>query len=410
MTRKTKIILSFSVFFTTGAIFLLGLYAGFQLRPEAEKIISVCNKESKESATVDFSPFWKVWNILDEKYLFSASTTDQKKVWGAIQGLAASTDDPYTMFFPPSDASIFEEDIAGSFEGVGMEIGMRDNVLTVIAPLKGTPSEQAGVRAGDKILKIDDTITVSLDAEEAVKLIRGKAGTKVVLTILREGKKDPLVISVIRKHIDVPTIETEKRSDGIFVIRLFSFTENSPTLFRNALREFVLWSDERSGNDKLILDLRGNPGGYLDAAISMASWFLPSGDVVVREDYGQRGVGPVHRSSGYDIFNKNLKFVILVDGGSASASEILAGALSEHGVAKLVGEKTFGKGTVQEVVPVTEDTVLKVTIAQWLTPNGKSISDGGLTPEYEVKMTQEDFDKGKDPQLDKAISVLRAWK
>ena len=386
------------------------MFAGFHFRPEAEKIINVCNKDSAKSATIDFSPYWKVWNILDEKYIFSASTTDQQKVWGSIQGLAESTGDPYTMFFPPSDASIFEGDIAGSFEGVGMEIGMRNNILTVVAPLKGSPSEKAGVRKGDKILKIDGKVTVNLDADEAVKLIRGKAGTKVALTLLRDGKKDPLVISVTRASIDVPTIETKKRSDGIFVINLYSFTETSPTLFRNALRDFVIWSGEKENNDKLILDLRGNPGGYLDAAVSMASWFLPPGKVVVREDYGQRGIGPVHRSLGYDIFNSKLKFVILVDGGSASASEILAGALSEQGVAKLVGDKTFGKGTVQEVVPVTDDTVLKVTVARWLTPNGKSISDGGLTPQYLVKMTQNDIDKGKDPQMDKAVEVLQNWK
>ena len=409
MTRTKKIILSLSAVFIVGGVFLLGMYAGIRLRPEAEKIVNVCFKDPSGVTAVDFSPFWKAWTILDEKYIFSASTTDQKKVWGAIQGLAASTGDPYTMFFPPSDASIFEADIAGTFEGVGMEIGIRDDVLTVIAPLKGSPSEKAGVRAGDKILKIDDTITALMNADDAVKLIRGKSGTKVVLTLLRDKVKDPLVITVTRAPIDVPTIETEKRPDGIFVIRLFSFSEKSATLFRDALREFVSWSNEKPTNDKLILDLRGNPGGYLDAAVSMASWFLPVGKVVVKEDYGQKGPGPIHRSLGYDIFNERLKFVILVDGGSASASEILAGALSEQGVARLVGDKTFGKGTVQEVVPITGDTVLKVTVARWLTPNGNSISDGGLNPKYLVKMTQEDVDKEKDPQLDKAVSVLNAW-
>jgi carboxyl-terminal processing protease len=410
MTTTKKIVFSFLAFFAMGGVFILGMIAGFQIRPEAEKVSAICNKDSIQSAMVDFSPFWKAWNVLDEKYIYSASTTDQKKVWGAIAGLAESTDDPYTVFFPPSETVIFEGDIAGTFEGVGMEIGTRDGVLTVIAPLKGTPSKKAGVKAGDKILKIDDKVAVQMDPDEAVKLIRGKAGTKVVLTLLRNGTKDPLVISVTRGPIEVPTIETERRNDGIFVIRLFSFTENSPTLFRNALREFVTWSNEKSDNDKLILDLRGNPGGYLDAAVSMASWFLPSGKMVVKEDYGAKGRSISHRSLGYDIFNDNLKFVILVDGGSASASEILAGALSEQGMAKLVGTKTFGKGSVQEVVPITNDTVLKVTVAEWLTPKGKSISKGGITPDFEVKMTQADFDAKKDPQMEKAISVLKNWK
>jgi carboxyl-terminal processing protease len=409
MTRKTKIILSLSAILTIGAVFFLGVFAGVYSRPEAEKIITVCNKDSAQSASVDFSPFWKVWSILDEKYIYAASTTDQEKVWGAIQGLAASTGDPYTYFFPPSDAEIFEGDIAGKFEGIGIEIGIRDDILTVIAPLKGMPAERAGIRAGDKILKIDDIITAGISADEGVKMIRGKGGTKVALTLLREEKEEPLVISVVREEIKVPTIETEARKDGIFVIRLFSFTEQSPMLFRDALREFVVWSGKKSGNDKLLLDLRGNPGGYLDAAVSMASWFLPSGKVVVMENYGIKGEGPVHRSLGYDIFNKNLKFAILVDGGSASASEILAGALSDHKIAKIIGSKTFGKGSVQEVVPVTEDTMLKVTIAEWLTPNGKSISHGGIIPDFEVKRTQKDFDGGKDPQLDKAVKVLKEW-
>ncbi len=410
MKRKTKIILSISVFFATGLVFFLGMYVDSRIRLNSEKSITISNKNSIQSGMIDFAPFWKTWSILDEKYIFSASTTDQQKVYGAIKGLAESTGDPYTTFFPPSDAKIFEGDIAGKFSGVGMEIGIRDNILTVISPLKGTPAEKAGIRAGDKIYKIDSTFTSKLSADEAVKLIRGVEGTKVALTIIRADIKEPLIISVTRGTIEVPNIETEKRADGIFIIRLFSFSENSPTLFRNALRDFVAWSNEKQGNDKLILDLRGNPGGYLEAAVSMASWFLPVGDVIVREDYGIRGAGPIHRSLGYDIFNKNLKFVILVDGGSASASEILAGALSEQGVAKLVGDKTFGKGTVQEMVPVTDNTFLKVTIARWLTPNGNSISNGGITPEFLVKRTQADYDKKIDPQQDKAISVLNNWK
>jgi carboxyl-terminal processing protease len=410
MTLKTKFIVSISAVFVLAGTFFLGLYAGFHIRPEAEKIINVSNKDSLRSNLVDFSPFWKAWSILDEKYIYAASTTDQQKVYGAIQGLAASTGDPYTYFFPPSDTKIFEGDIAGTFEGVGMEIGIREGTLTVISPLKGSPSEKAGIHSGDKILKIDDKFSADMSADDAVKIIRGKGGTKVVFTLLRAEKKEPIVISVIRAPIEVPTIETEGRKDGIFIIKLFSFTEHSPTLFRNALREFVDWSNKKQGNDKLILDLRGNPGGYLDAAVSMASWFLPVGSVIVKEDYGRKGVGNVHRSLGYDIFNKNLKFVILVDGGSASASEIFAGALSEHKIAKIVGSKTFGKGSVQEVVPLTEDTVLKVTVAEWLTPNGKSISKAGITPDFEAKRTSEDFEKGKDPQLDKAVEVLKNWK
>ncbi len=410
MTRKTKIIFSLSAILTVGASLLLGIFIGFHIRPINQKVAGVINKESINSAFTDFSPFWKAWSVLDEKYIFSASTTDQKKVYSAIQGLAAAYGDPYTFFMPPSEASIFAGDIAGSFEGVGMEISNRENVLTVVSPLKGSPAEKAGVRSGDKIVKIDDTVSVNMNADEAVKLIRGKKGTSVKLTLLRVEVKEPVTISVVRAPIEIPTIKTEERKDGVFVIRLFSFTEKSPTLFRNALREFVVFTESNQSNNKLILDLRGNPGGYLDAAVDMASWFLPSGATVVKEDFGDKGEGQTHRSRGYDIFTKNLKFVILVDGGSASASEILAGALSDHGIARLVGGKTFGKGSVQELIPLTEDTFLKVTVARWLTPNGVSISEKGIMPQYQVKMTQEDFDKKKDPQMDKAIEVLRNWK
>jgi carboxyl-terminal processing protease len=399
--HKKRILLVLALLFLLGASFFAGAMVGFGVRPGIEKVTSIANKETAVATNADFAPFWEAWNILNEKSIFAATTTDQKKVYGAIQGLAASYGDPYTTFFPPTEAEIFQSDISGDFEGVGMEIGKKEDILTVIAPLKGSPAEKAGIRSGDKILKIDDKTTADMDTDEAVTHIRGKGGTTVKLTLFREGEKEPLVISVVRAPIEIPTIETEKRKDGIFVIRLFSFTAKSPELFRGALREFVASKD-----DKLILDLRGNPGGYLDAAVDMASWFLPPGAVIVKEDFGDKGAGTIHRSRGYNIFNKNLKFVILVDGGSASASEILAGALSEHGVAKLVGDKTFGKGSVQELVPLTDNTFLKVTVARWLTPNGKSINENGLEPEFKVKVVTEDIEKKRDAQLEKAVWVL----
>jgi carboxyl-terminal processing protease len=199
----------------------------------------------------------------------------------------------------------------------------------------------------------------------------------------------------------MPTVDTEKKGD-VFIIRLYSFSAISPDLFRNALREFMM-----SGTNKLILDLRGNPGGYLEAAQDMASWFLPTGKVIVSEDFKDKSKNQVFRSKGYNIFNDKLKFVILIDGGSASASEILAGALHEHGVAKLVGAKSFGKGSVQELVDITSDTSLKVTIARWLTPNGNSISHMGIMPDVEVKLDEEAYKKDRtDTQLNKALEIL----
>ena len=383
-------------------VFVLGVRVGWLNRPEVQKVVDVLNKENEVVSSTDLEPFWKVWNLIDQKYPDAEKIGDQERVWGAVKGLAGSLDDPYTSFFPPEEAKDFEDSLNGEFEGVGMEIGIKDKIITIIAPLKDTPAYKAGIKAGDKILKIDENITDSMSVEKAVSLIRGPKDTTVNLTIFRETDKKPREISITRDRIVIPTLDTKLRSDGIFVISLYNFSGNSSVLFQSALEEFI-----KSGSDKLILDLRGNPGGYLDTAIDMASWFLPSGKIVVTEDYGTLGKEKVHRSSGYDIFTDQLKMVVLVDGGSASASEILAGALSEHGVAKLVGEQTFGKGSVQELIDVTDDTALKITIAQWLTPNGISISKEGLKPDYEVEITEKDLETDRDPQMEKAMEIIK---
>lgn len=402
---QKNVSLTLTSLFVLTLVFFGGYNAGKKAVPEVPSIL-LENKELGKPISVDFASFWKAWNVINQKFVGTTASsskpvTDQDKVYGAIQGLAASLNDPYTVFFPPVENEIFESDVRGNFEGVGMEIGLQDGVLTVIAPLKGTPAYNAGIKPGDKILKIDGQSTYNWTTEQSVTKIRGKGGTTVTFNILRTGTKDAFDISVVRAQIDIPTINTELRSDGIFVIELYSFSAQSPDLFRKALREFV-----ESGSDKLILDLRGNPGGYLEAAIDMASWFLPPGTVVVKEDFGAKQEPTVFRSRGYDIFSENLKFVILIDGGSASASEILAGALNEQKVATLVGEKTFGKGSVQELVSITSDTSLKVTIARWLTPNGNTISLNGIEPEYKVKFTKEDAAKNIDPQKNKAVEIL----
>lgn len=381
--------------------FILGVYLGINNRPEIDKVVGISGKGTQVITTADFSPFWKVWNTMNEKYPSASKITDQDRVYGAISGLVGSLNDPYSVFFTPDEAKSFEEEIAGNFDGIGMEVGMKDKILTVIAPLKDTPAYKANIKSGDKILKIDKKVTTGLSIEEAIKLIRGPKGTTVTLTIFREGLDQPKEIKIIRDTINLPTLDTELRKDGIFVIKLYTFSANSSNLFRNAMKQFA-----ESGNDKLLLDLRGNPGGYLDAAVDMASWFLPGGKTIVTEDYGNNKTSEIFRSKGYDIFNNKLKFVILIDGGSASASEILAGAIQDNGRAKLVGAQSFGKGSVQEVIDVTSDTILKITVAKWLTPNGTSISEKGLTPDYPVEITQKDLDTKVDPQLNKAVELL----
>jgi len=386
------------------AIFFgLGIHIGFNNRSEIDKVSNLLGKETAVQTEADFSPFWKVWNDINNKYP-NGKITDQEKIYGAISGLVESLNDPYSVFFDPDETKLFESDIKGNFTGVGMEVGIKNKFLTVIAPLKDTPAYKANIKSGDKILKIDGADTTGLSAEEAIKLIRGEKGTTVTLIISRDGEKEPKEIKIVRDIINIPTINTQLREDGIFVISLYSFSANSAELFRDALKEFAL-----AKTDKLLLDLRGNPGGYLDAAVSMSSWFLDSGKTVVIEDYGNNSKQKIYRSKGYDVFNENLKFVILIDSGSASASEILAGALQDYKKALLVGEKSFGKGSVQEVLDVTSDTILKITVAKWLTPNGNSISEKGLTPDYTVSFTKKDIENKTDPQFNKAIELLKNW-
>jgi len=390
-----------------GGAFATGYYFGFKNRPAEELATSLTGKNVGKTSTVDFSPFWQAWNIVNEKYVAdngNSSTTkkvgDQEKVWGAIGGMVAALDDPYSVFMPPEKNKKFEEEIRGNFSGVGMEVGMKDNILTVVSPLPDSPAKKAGIRSGDKVLKIDDKSTAGLSTEEGVNLIRGPEGTIVRLTLSREKDKT-FEVSIKRAVITIPTIDTKILPENVFYIRLYNFSAISPNLFRDALKKFV-----ESKTDKLVLDLRGNPGGFLDAAVSMASWFLPEGKPVVVEKRGKKTEDKVYRSAGYDIFNDNLKMVILIDKGSASASEILAGALSEYKKATLVGEKTFGKGSVQELVPMPDGSSIKITIAKWYTPNGHSISLNGLKPDVEVKVTEDDIKNLKDPQLDKAVEIL----
>lgn len=396
LKNKQHAILLFAILIAFSA----GIYVGASNRPAIDKVL-LANKEVQVVTTADFAPFWKTWNTVNEKYPRASTVSDQDRVYGAISGLVNSLNDPYSVFFSKDEAREFEEEIAGNFIGIGVEVGMKNKVLTVIAPLKDTPAYRANIKPGDKILKIDDKVTSGLNIENAIKLIRGKRGTMVTLTIFREGEKEPLEVKIVRDVIDIPTLDTELRKDGIFVIKLYSFSANSSNLFRNAIKQFT-----QSGSDKLLLDLRGNPGGYLDSAVDMASWFLPTGKTIVTEDYGNDKKPETYRSRGNNLFNDKLKFVILIDGGSASASEILAGAMQDYGKAKLVGEKSFGKGSVQEAIKITPDTLLKITVAKWLTPNGNLIAEKGLTPDVEVEITKDDLDAKKDPQLDKAIEIL----
>lgn len=387
-----------------GGAFSLGIYMGYAQRPEIDKVLSINNKETQVTTSADFNTFWKAWNLLKEKSIYSKDISDQDRVWGAIKGLASSMNDPYTVFFPPQENKLFNDEIQGSFSGIGAELGMKDKILTIISPLKGTPAFKAGIKSGDKILKIDNTSTNDMSVDKAISLIRGPTGSVVNLTILRPNEKLAREFKIIRDKIETPVIDTEVLPDNIFLIKFYSFSQNSAQLFRDALIKF-----SNSGSHKMIIDMRGNPGGYLDAAVNIGSWFIDEGKVIVSQDFADSNKKTlVFRSHGPKVFNDKLQLIVLVDGGSASAAEILAGALQEHGVATLVGEQTFGKGSVQELLSITDTTSLKVTVAKWLTPNGTSISLKGLTPDVKVPFTLKDLESKKDPQMDKAVELLKA--
>lgn len=401
---KTAVGAVFTAVLIFGAGFYYGNIHGQNQGPNAS---TISPQTQAVAASIDMGPFWETWKVLDEKFVppnpsatgTDATTTDQERVWGATKGMTNSLNDPYTVFLPPKEDEVFRENIQGEFGGVGMEVGKRDGTLTVISPLKGTPAKRSGLKPGDKILAVDDKSTSNMSVQRAVQLIRGEVGTEVTLRILSEGDQSARDVNITRSKIQIPTIETSQQ-DGAFMISLYNFSAKSPRLFEQALQKF-----RKSGEDDLVLDLRGNAGGFLQAAVDVSSHFLDEGKLVVREDYGDKREPQTHTSRGYGTVPDTTDVAVLVNGGSASASEIVAGALRDHGVAKLVGQQTFGKGSVQELVDITEEASLKVTVARWVTPDGTSISKNGLTPDIAIEPSDAD-DETLDIQLQRAIELV----
>ncbi len=380
--------------------FYLGYQKGVK-NPQTVIIKGVSNLEEGNKEAIDFSLFWETWGLIKDKYVGAEKLNNQDLVYGAISGLLSSLKDPNSVFFPPSDAKKFEEDISGEFSGIGAEIGIRNEQLVIIAPLKGTPAEKAGIKAGDKILKINDKITTKIGVDEAVKIIRGEKGTKVVLTIIRNGWEKPKEIPIIRDTIQIPTIDLKMIDNNIAHLQLYNFYEKAPYLFYSTVVEIVF-----KNPDGIILDLRNNPGGYLNGAVNIAGWFIKNGDVIVSEEFGPEKK-EIFKSYGTGLLGK-IPVVVLMNEGSASASEILAGALRDNNGSKIVGKKSFGKGSVQEVQGLKNDSLVKITVAHWLTPNGVLIDGNGLEPDYYVDLTEKDTEEGKDPQLEKAIEILKS--
>lgn len=354
-----------------------------------------------QPGTVDFSLFWDSYNKLHEYFIEPSKINDQKVIYGAIEGMAKTLQDPYTSFFDPEQAKRFQQDLAGSFEGIGAEIGIKKNQLTIIAPLDGTPGQKAGLKAGDLILKIDGKSASDMTTEEAVSLIRGPKGTNVTLTIFRTDWSKSKDIKITRDTIIVPPMKWEIKNENIAYIRINQFGESLPSDFAKAVMKIF-----NSPAQKIILDLRNNPGGYLEVSQDIAGWFFTKGKTVVIEDFGKKKEQKIYKSEGSGSL-ADYPIVILINEGTASASEILAGSLRDNRNIKLIGAKSFGKGSVQQVVDLNGGSFLKITIAKWLTPNGNLISEVGLEPDIKIESSD---DPEKDPQLDKALEIIKNLK
>ncbi|MEK7187394.1 MAG: S41 family peptidase [Patescibacteria group bacterium] len=388
-----------------GTGYLFGLTVG-QETPKTVLVQGVTGLEAgKTTAQVDFGVFWQAWDVINREYLKHDTINNQTKVYGAVRGLVQSLGDPYTQYFNPVDNNRFQQDVSGSFGGIGAELGLREDRLVVITPLKGSPASKVGLEAGDFIVSINSTSTENLQVDEAVNLIRGPENTTVTLSIYRESWGKIREISIKREKISVPTLDSEILSDHILYIQLYSFNAQASQLMAKALQDS--FSKEPIGG--IILDLRNNPGGYLEVAVDMAGWFLPKGTLVVteqgiteKEEFLARGNGSLLK----------VPLVVIVNQGSASAAEILAGALRDHKRAELVGEQSFGKGTIQELKSLKDGSAIKMTIAHWVLPKGQILEGNGLVPDYVVKMptstTATASSTKADPQLLKAREILKA--
>ncbi|MBZ9571977.1 S41 family peptidase [Patescibacteria group bacterium] len=381
------------VFLVVGILVSFGL--GF-LFGELQVVCPVCPPEE-----LDFSLFWEAWEVLEEKFAEPQKFDIQQMIYGAISGMVRSLDDPYTIFLDPEETEKFIEEVKGVFEGIGAEIGIKKGQLLIIAPLKGTPAQKAGLRSGDKILKVEDILTADLTINEAVSLIRGPEGTEVTLTIFREGWEEPKEIKIVRAVIEIPSLKWELIEGDIAHLEIYQFSEKASLDFKKAAIEIL-----DSPAKKIILDLRNNPGGYLEVAQDIAGWFLERGDVVVIEDFGVGKEKKEYKAGGNSWLLPH-PTVILINQGSASGSEILAGALRDNRGIKIIGETSFGKGSIQELEELKGGSSLKITVAKWLTPKGELITDQGLEPDIEVEMTLEDYEEDRDPQLGKAIEVVK---
>lgn len=379
---------------------------GYKLDFTSSTKIQIVREAPAGKENVNFSLFWEVWDILEKNYLLKEKINYSEMIYGAISGMVSSLGDPYTAFLPPKDNKIVEEDLSGAFEGIGIQLGYKGTQLAVITPLPASPAEKAGLKAGDYILAIKDetkkidTGTYGMNLNDAVKIIRGPAGSKVSLTILREGSADSFVADIVRAKVDVPTLILSFIGDNeeIAHIKLLKFGGETLDEWQKTVREVLKKESARA----IILDLRGNPGGYMDGAIDIAAEFVDNNSVVVIEERSN-GTKKEYKTDRIGLLTKT-PFVILINEGSASASEILAGALREIKKVTIIGDISFGKGTIQEPIQLENGSSLHITVAKWLTPSGFWVNEKGIEPDI---LIEDNIETTEDEQLLKAIEVVK---
>ncbi len=351
---------------------------------------------------VDLSLFWQVWDMLERLYI------DQKKIdytqmtYGAIRGVVESLKDPYTIYMDPKETEDFKNNLSGDLEGIGAELSVKNDHLVIVSPLKNSPAEAAGLKPGDIIYKIGEELTTNMSLSEAVGKIRGEKGSSVSLSILRGNQNEPLEFTIKRQEIKVPSVSWEMKGNDIAYISINQFGDDTTQEFSKAINEILL--KKAKG---VILDLRFNGGGYLDGAVDIVSEFVESGIVtsISKRENKDELAHEEQKVHGHARLAK-LPLLVLVNEGSASASEIVAGAIQDYGRGKLLGQKTFGKGSVQELQPLSDGSSIRITIAKWYTPKNRSVENGGLTPDIEIMPEEDDGQNEKDTQLDKAIELL----
>ncbi len=407
-SKKNRFWKTFFIFNLTILIIITSFVFGVVVGEETEKErgISnagglVLNKDELPdylSKDADFNLFWEAWDIIQDSYI-DRPISETKLLYGAIAGQVASLGDPYSIFMEPKTAEEFAQELTSEFEGIGAEIGIKNNILTIISPLPDSPAEKAGLKAGDKVYKIDDADTTYLSLDGAVRLIRGEAGTKVILTIFRDGQDETQKIEIVRGRIHYETVKWELKENNILYIKISHFNQDTADLFGQAIQENL-----GKNLQGVVLDLRNNPGGFLGIATDIAESWIKKGDIIVVEKFSQNNKN-YYKSRGRAELAA-LPTVALINEGSASASEIVAGALQDHGLATIIGKRSFGKGSVQDLRHLSDGSNIKLTVAKWLTPNERMIDGEGIAPDIEVELTEEDYSSDRDPQLDKALEIL----